>query len=220
MNDNDLWLSLWRDRDTAFHQRKVNSLLIRFWTELKLPRRSRILVPLCGKSLDMIWLSQQGHEVIGVELSPLAVKTFFKENHIKPSRKRDGQLTLWKHGRLSIYCGDLFQLQPEQLGRIDAIYDRAALTALPAGLRGAYIEHLQHLTGKHSPALLLTTEDRQQNESDQHFQGIDTELSLLCATRYRINLQHFEAAYPGQEKNLSQGDTDALNKVYRLTPLD
>lgn len=220
MNDNNLWLSLWRNRDTEFHQRKVNPLLTRFWTGLNLPRRSRILVPLCGKSLDMIWLAQQGHEVIGVELSPVAIKAFFNENHIKPSRKRAGPLTLWEHGKLSIYCGDLFQLTPDQLGPIDAIYDRAALTALPPELRGAYIEHLQHLTGKQSPVLLLTTEDQLENESDQSFQGIDPELSLLCATRYRINLQHFETASPHHEKTAMKADTYALNKVYRLTPFD
>ncbi len=220
MNDNDLWLSLWRARDTEFHQRQVNGLLTRFWTGLNLPRRSRILVPLCGKSLDMIWLAQQGHEVIGVELSPIAVKAFFSENHIKPSKKRAGPLTLWKHGRLSIYCGDLFQLQSDQLGPIDAIYDRAALTALPPELRGAYIEHLQHLSSKHSNVLLLTTEDQQDDESQQNFEGIDAELSLLCATRYRVKLQHSEQATPTAKRSITTGRINALNKVYQLTPLN
>lgn len=69
--DNVLWLQCWRDRQTAFHQKAVNQLLARFWPSLDLAKGSRVFVPLCGKSLDMIWLAQQGHEVIGVELSLL-----------------------------------------------------------------------------------------------------------------------------------------------------
>lgn len=139
--DNLLWLQCWRDQQTDFNQKSVNPLLIRFWPGLGLVRGSRVFVPLCGKSLDMIWLAQQGHEVIGVELSPIAVRAFFRENHLKPTRRRVGPFTLWRQGRLSILCGDFFSLTLAELGQIDTVYDRAALTALPEAIRMLYISH-------------------------------------------------------------------------------
>lgn len=57
-------------------------------SSLDLAQGSRVFVPLCGKSLDMIWLAQQGHEVIGVELSPVAVEDFFRENGLNPVQRR------------------------------------------------------------------------------------------------------------------------------------
>lgn len=75
--DNHLWLDFWRDERSDFHQIAVNPLLNKFWPSLKLAHGSRVFVPLCGKSLDMLWLAQQGHEVIGVELSSIAVEDFF-----------------------------------------------------------------------------------------------------------------------------------------------
>ena len=93
--DNVLWLKCWRDQRTGFNQKTVNQLLTRFWPSLDLVQGSRVFVPLCGKSLDMIWLAKQGHEVIGVELSPIAVWAFFRENHLKPARRQIGKFTLW-----------------------------------------------------------------------------------------------------------------------------
>src|SRR5665811_341557 len=141
--DNVLWLQCWRDQRTDFNQKTVNQLLTRFWPSLDLARGIRVFVPLCGKSLDMIWLANQGHEVIGVELSPIAVRAFFRENRLQPARRQVGKFTLWKHGRLSILCGDYFSLTKGDLGHIDTVYDRAALTALPEDIRLLYVAHLR-----------------------------------------------------------------------------
>ena len=125
--DNVLWQQCWRDRSTDFHQKSVNAFLTRFWPGFELEPGSRVFVPLCGKSLDMIWLAAQGHEVIGVELSPIAARAFFSENRLRPVRRKVGNFTLWEHGKLSILCGDYFSLTQRDLGRIDAVYDRAGL---------------------------------------------------------------------------------------------
>ena len=84
--DNELWQQSWRDRDIAFHQHVVNPHLVKFWQNLRLTAADRVFVPLCGKSLDLLWLAEQGHPVIGVELSPLAVRAFFRENKLHPTR--------------------------------------------------------------------------------------------------------------------------------------
>ena len=132
--DNHLWLKLWRNNDTDFHQTTVNTLLTRFWSKFELKQDSRVFIPLCGKSLDMLWLLEQGHEVIGVELSPIAVKAFFKENGLTPTKKRIGQFTSWQHGKLTILCGDSFKLTQANIGPINTVYERAALHPLPQNL--------------------------------------------------------------------------------------
>ncbi len=214
-DDNRRWLQAWRDSAICdFHQKKTNPLLMRFWNTLDLPPGSRIFVPLCGKSLDLLWLADQGFEVIGIEISPLAVKAFFHENRLPVQRQKQGRLNLWHSGPISIYCGDIFSLQIEQLGHIDAVYDRAALTALPELLRARYAEHLQSLLPASAPLLLLTIEDSAAASPGSQTAGIDHEISQLYAAGFDIQLTHCESLHD----NLLQPELSAEYKVYHLSP--
>lgn len=216
--DNQLWLQLWRDdRRTDFHQKTVNRFLTRFWPGLNLARGSRVFVPLCGKSLDMVWLAEQGHQVIGVELSPVAVRAFFRENRLRPARRRLGKFTLWQHGRLGILCGDYFSLTPTDLGKIDTVYDRSALTALPEDIRKLYVAHLKRLVPESATVLLLTTEDAEE-EDRSHAQalGVAEEIKTLYAEDFEIDLTHAESVFdPNQSPD--HPPERAAYKVYRLT---
>ena len=141
--DNPLWLQMWRDRQSdEFHQVSVNKYLMRFWHTLNIPRGSRIFVPLCGKRPDMLWLAEQGYQVIGVELSRLAVKAIFEETRLQAVKQRLADFTLWRHRNISTLCGDYFSLSPTHVGQIDPVYDRAALTALPEDIRPLQVDHL------------------------------------------------------------------------------
>ncbi|MBT9097171.1 thiopurine S-methyltransferase [Methylovulum psychrotolerans] len=215
--DNLLWLQCWRDQQTDFNQKSVNPLLIRFWPGLGLVRGSRVFVPLCGKSLDMIWLAQQGHEVIGVELSPIAVRAFFRENHLKPTRRRVGQFTLWQQGRLSILCGDFFSLTLAELGQIDTVYDRAALTALPEAIRMLYIAHLQAIVSQVAQVFLLTTEDAQADETLGEALGVGEEITALYAEGFAIELTHVESVFERNPEWPEQPPERTEYKVYRLS---
>jgi len=214
--DNQLWLRLWRERRTDFHQQAVNPLLSRFWPSLGLAPGSRVFVPLCGKSLDMLWLVEQGHEVIGVELSPLAVKAFFRENHLQPVKRRQGRFTLWQHGRLAILCGDYFALTRADLGQIDSVYDRAALTALPEDLRRRYVAQLRLLLPATCPVFLLTIEDAAEHASLQQALGVDPELQALYAADFDIDLAHVESLFEADPQAPEQPPKRAEYKVYRL----
>jgi len=161
--DNHLWLEFWRDERTDFHQSVVNPLLSKFWSSLDLAPGSRVFVPLCGKSLDMIWLAQQGHEVIGVELSPVAVADFFRENGLQPVQQQTGTFTIWSAGKLVILCGDYFALDKADLGQFDTVYDRSALTALPENIRDQYVAQLRRLVPDTAKVFLLTVEDAAEN---------------------------------------------------------
>jgi thiopurine S-methyltransferase len=215
--DNPLWLQFWRDLRVDFHQLAVNPLLAKFWPSLELTHGSRVFVPLCGKSLDMIWLAQQGHEVIGVELSPIAVRAFFRENGLKPVKRRQGQLTLWQAGKLSILCGDYFALTKADIGFFDTVYDRAALTALPEDIRVLYVKQLKQIIPHHAKVFLLTIEDAAEKESLNQAIGVGEEITALYAQDFAIDLAYVESVFEPDPDSPNQAEKRAEYKVYRLS---
>lgn len=218
--DNELWQQCWRDRNTDFHQTAVNPGLIRFWPSLGLNPGERIFVPLCGKSLDLLWLARQGHPVIGVELSPLAVRAFFKESGMQPERRKQGKFTLWQSGNIDILCGDLFDLTAADLGPIAVVFDRAALTALPEDLRAAYLVQLQCIVPADCKMFLLTTEEPDSNETADQPYAIADEITDLYALAFDIELRHVESAYETDPDPAIALPVRVEHKVYVLTPKD
>lgn len=217
--DNALWRQCWRDRLTDdFHQKTVNPLLTRFWPGLNLAAGSRVFVPLCGKSLDMLWLAGQGHEVVGVELSSIAVGAFFRENHLRqPARRKVGDFALWEHGRLRILCGDYFALTREDLGHIDAVYDRASLTALPEDIRPPYVDHLRWLTPEARRVFLLTTEDAEEGETVAEAQAASREIESLYERDFEVELAHVESRFDAVPGAPNRSPQQSEHKVYRLS---
>jgi len=214
--DNQLWLQCWREQRTDFHQSEVNPLLSRFWPSLKLVHGSRVFVPLCGKSLDMIWLAQQGHEVLGVELSPVAVEDFFRENGLSPVKRQAGQFTLWSHGKLGILCGDYFALNAGDIGIFDTVYDRAALTALPENVRGQYVAQLGRLAPKNAVVFLLTIEDAAEDATLSQATGVDEEIARLYTAAFEIDLAYVESVFEPDPES-PEVMRRAEYKVYRLS---
>jgi len=149
------WLARWQNGQTGFHEAGGNAALRKFWPGLA--AGSRVLVPLCGKSADMMWLEQKGCDVTGVELSEIAVRAFFAAADISFDIETSGELTRFRarQRRLSIYCGDYFRFSAAPF---DAVYDRAALVALPPELRPAYARHTQSLLKAGALQLLITLE--------------------------------------------------------------
>jgi thiopurine S-methyltransferase len=211
--DNPLWLQFWRDQRTDFHQTEVNDLLARFWPKLHHVPGSLIFVPLCGKSLDMLWLADQGHQVIGVELSPVAVSAFFSENGLRAKRRRTGKFVLWQHQNIRILCGDFFALTKSDLGAIDLVYDRASLTALPEDLRALYVAKLRSLIAPHISIFLLTTEEGQATSA-----AIDTEIKTLFSADFAITLTHAENSFEPNSNPVDSLPQAIEYKVYQLSP--
>ncbi|MBP6750907.1 MAG: thiopurine S-methyltransferase, partial [Xanthomonadaceae bacterium] len=82
--DAEFWHRRWQDNQIGFHQHEATPMLQAHWATIGAPTGCRVFVPLAGKSLDMLWLAAQGHRVLGIELSPLAVAQFFAENALQP----------------------------------------------------------------------------------------------------------------------------------------
>lgn len=216
--DNELWQQSWRDKNTDFHQKAVNPHLVKFWSSLGLTATDRIFVPLCGKSLDMLWLAAQGHTVIGVELSPLAVRAFFRENRLQASRRPVGQFTLWESGRIGILCGDFFQLEAADLGDVAAVFDRASLTALPDEIRGAYLQHLRDILPSACKMLLLTTEEPEDGETQGQPFAVADEIASLYTSAFDIQLSHVESIFEADPDPAVMTSIRVEQKVYLLTP--
>ena len=144
--EKSFWLERWQAREIGFHEGQANTLLTRHWDQIALQPPARVFLPLCGKTRDIHWFLSQGYAVVGVEFSAQAVKELFTELKLPANIRRLGALELYQAPGLDIYVGDIFALDPAQLGPIDAIYDRAALVALPAQTRDAYARKLQDLT--------------------------------------------------------------------------
>jgi thiopurine S-methyltransferase len=152
----DFWLSRWREGRIGFHEGAPNAFLRAHLATLGAARR--VFVPLCGKTEDLAFLAAHGHAVVGVELVEDAVRAFFAEHELTPTVTSRGALTEYASGAVTLLVGDVFATTPALLGPIDALYDRAALIALPEALRVRYAAHLRALLPRGADGLLVTVE--------------------------------------------------------------
>jgi len=169
----DEWLARWESGHTGWHEANGNRALRKFWPGLT--GGGRVLVPLCGKSPDLLWLSQQGCDVTGVELSEIAARAFFNEADIRFETGTDGGLRWFRsvEHQLTMVCGDYFHFSDEPY---DALYDRAALVALPHSLRPAYVKHTKTLLKVNATQLLITLEYDQQKVDGPPFSVLPDEV--------------------------------------------
>ncbi len=217
--DADFWYQRWRENRIGFHETAVNPLLIRHWDAIRVGRSARVLVPLCGKSLDMIWLASRGHRVVGVELSPVATEAFFTENDLDPRvRQRDG-FEVWDAGDIRIFCGDFFALMPKLVGRLGAVYDRASLIALPPDLRPRYVQHLVGLMSRGPvPQLLITLEYRADEVVGPPFSVAADEVRAVYAGHYEFDVLADNDALDANPNLRRKGITALREIAWRLLP--
>jgi Thiopurine S-methyltransferase (TPMT). len=150
---NEFWLDRWNTGRIGFHENEVNQSLIQYWPNL--PLGSRVLVPLCGKSNDLIWLVEQGYDVTGVELSSLAVVEFFGDNDLAYTTEQTayGKLHSANEMTLRVFEGDIFDFD----GKVfDACYDRAAMVAMPSTLRQSYVEKVSACLREDAHILMIS----------------------------------------------------------------
>jgi thiopurine S-methyltransferase len=150
----DYWQERWQEGRIGFHRGDVNPRLVEHHQVLS--DAVRVLVPLCGKSVDLEWLVVRGLEVVGIELSELAAQAFFAERGFSPETRQQGSFTVYQHGGVSIFVGDFFAANNDELGSFEGVYDRAAMIALPEDVRARYAAHLQTLLTPKAKLLLVT----------------------------------------------------------------
>ncbi len=202
------WHERWSENRIGFHQSDFNRWLTQYWSTLGLSGDESVFVPLCGKSRDMLWLREQGHQVTGVELSDLACRDFFAEQGVDIDAIDVGDFHRRERDGICLLAGDVFKTTRAALSNPRAIYDRAALIALPPEMRIDYAAHIAHLTESGDQILLVALEyDNERNEPPFSVKG--DEVRRLYSEEFVI--EELDSA------NLNEGRFENQREVvYRL----
>lgn len=190
--EHQFWHDKWQSNEIGFHQRNTNPWLIRHLDKLPLPVNGHWFLPLCGKTRDIDWLIQQGFQVSGCELNESAVTQLFSRLDLQPTITTTAQHRIYRTRQLTVWVGDVFELTAGDLGHVDAVFDRAALVALPEHMRPAYASHITMITAS-APQLLICFEYQQ---------------SLMSGPPFSVPAQEVMQLYKDHDdiKVLSQAD--------------
>ncbi|MGB3125750.1 MAG: thiopurine S-methyltransferase [Pseudomonas sp.] len=210
------WQERWARNQIGFHLPEVNPYLQRHWPRLALPEGAKVLVPLCGKSLDLIWLATLGYRVMGVELSDQAVEAFFSEQGLTPRISQRGAFTVYQAGLIEVWCGDFFALDAEAVAECTGLYDRAALIALPPLMRAQYAGHLNGLLRPGCRGLLVTLDYDQAQKAGPPFAVSDDEVRVLLGARCVLEVVEERDILGESWKFLQDGVVRLDERVYCL----
>lgn len=183
--DANFWHKRWEENSISFHEREANPLLVTHFKTLALAEGSRVFLPLCGKTLAIAWLLAQGYQVVGAELSELAIQQLFAELVVEPEITQIGDLKHYSAPDVDMFVGDIFNLTRGTLGKVDATFDRAALVALPEKVRSQYAVHITAITDN-APQLLITFEYDQTLMDGPPFSVDGNEITRHYSDNYAI----------------------------------
>ncbi len=210
------WQARWARNEIGFHAPEVNPYLRRHWPALGLPAGSRVLVPLCGKSLDMSWLLAQGYRVLGVELAQRAVEDYFAEQGLHAQRAEQGGFNIYRAGGLELWCGDFFALTAADVADCAGFYDRAALIALPAPMREQYVAHLRAILPPRALGLLIGLDYPQDEMDGPPFAVDEEELDRLFGLGWQLQRLEQQQVLEQNSRFAQRGLTRLTESVYRL----
>ena len=213
----EFWHQRWQQDQTGFHLTEVNEYLLRHWNTLGVRTGSRVLVPLCGKSVDMAWLARNNYPILGVEYSCKAVEAFYEEQGIEFTSQQTQDFTLYSARQIDILQGDFFKLDTQRLSDIQAVYDRASLVALPEDMRVAYADLLIQSLPLQANILLVTVEYEQSEMQGPPFSVTEDEVTRLFSGSFDIELLEQQDMLAGQPRFRERGLGYMLEKVYKLT---
>lgn len=212
----EYWQQRWQCNEIGFNQSQPNPLMQRYFPKLALKPGDCVFVPLCGKSIDMIWLAGQGYQVIGVELSGQACKAFFHENKIRFKVTEMNGFAVYKSDEITLFAGDFFKFDKHLFDKIDAVYDRAALIALPPEPRKLYSEQLAKLLEPDTKILLITTSYDQREMQGPPFSVNEIEVNELFKTNFGVTHVYSKSVKDIPEHLKAKGLMHAIEHVHSL----
>lgn len=184
--DANFWHDRWHNKEIGFHQPLYHDLMLKHWPQLGLGSGSQVFVPLCGKSLDMVWLAEQGHRVVGAELSEIAVDEFFAERGLTPQTEAIGAFSVKRAGPYELWCGDFFALPRDALADVAGVYDRASLVAFPPDMQDRYAASLTALLPETAAMLLVTLDYDQTRMAGPPFAVPHAQVQRLFGDRFTV----------------------------------
>ncbi|KEQ18370.1 thiopurine S-methyltransferase [Endozoicomonas numazuensis] len=213
MNNPD-WVTRWKEGRIGFHRPEFNESLLKFWPQLDVSQTQSVLVPLCGKSLDMIWLRQQGLEVVGTELVEMAVASFYQEQNLQPEVKDFQTYRHWQADDIHILEGDFFAL-PENSLQSPVFYDRAALIAVPSAMRKQYVDQLLRAAPNLQEGLLITVEYDQDLVQGPPFSVEEDEVRTLFSPWFEVIKLDAHSSFASTSLK-EKGVNELVEVVYKL----
>jgi thiopurine S-methyltransferase len=214
--DHQFWHERWIRHDIGFHQKQIHELLVRHWPALKVPAGSSVFVPLCGKSLDMSWLAAEGHRVIGTELSVLAIDAFMSGQALDPAVSYIEGFEVKRAGPFELWLGDHFAMPPGATSHIAAVYDRAALVAMPRTLQTEYAAKLAELTPKGVPVLLISLDYDPSEITGPPFPVPNRQVVSLFGPDFRIELLETRDGLEGSPNLRNRGLCRLAETAFKL----
>ncbi|NDL71537.1 thiopurine S-methyltransferase [Vreelandella alkaliphila] len=181
------WRQRWQEGRIGFHLSDTHPSLIQHWPMLNVAAGAKVLVPLCGKSLDMRWLADKGYPVLGIELAPEAIEQFLVQRNAGVSRYTQAGFDVSRQGNVELWCGDFFHLHIQQAAEVGAFYDRASLIALPPATRERYAFHLAQLVPPGAKGLLIGL-THEEADAGPPFSVPDSEIQRLLTPNFRVEL--------------------------------
>jgi thiopurine S-methyltransferase len=206
------WQHRWETEQTGWHRAVHNDLMVKHWPSIGAPEGCEVLVPLCGKSLDMHWLAEQGHAVVGLELVEQGVKAFFAEAGLSPERTERADHTAYSAVPFTLLNGDVLELAAGTV-QADAWYDRAAMIALPDTVRAAYVQQLRQQTKPGAVGLLITFAYAQEEMDGPPFALLDEDVHRYFAEGFEV--ERLEKVDLDDEKG--RGVSWITSSVFKLT---
>ncbi len=213
----DFWKQRWADQQIGFHLDEVNPNLAQYWSEIADREGQQVLVPLCGKSVDMIWLAAQGCQVMGVECSEQAVQQFINEQQLTATTSQQGEFTLYQAEDIQLLQGDFFKLTAALLQSVTAVYDRASLIALPVDMRMQYVELLQCNLPRSVTILLVTVDYEQALMQGPPFAVSHNEVERLYRPSFDISLLDERNVIDDSPRFRERGLNHMFERVYKIT---
>jgi thiopurine S-methyltransferase len=202
----DFWHERWQTGQIGFHLPHVNPSLITHGHHLR--AGPRVLVPLCGKSLDLEALAAAGHLVDGVELSALAIDAFWREAQRPPTVSYlpdGGRVT--QHERIRLFERDVLTHID---GPYDACWDRGATVALPPNLRRAWVRHHAGLMRPGAVTLLVSLHREPTDSEGPPFCVPPDEVEALYGATHHVERLSSALADP------ARSDVPMIETVWRL----
>ena len=206
----EFWHRLWDRNEIGFHNKYVNGLFLKNFPKLQLKKYSKVFIPLCGKTVDIKWLLDNDYKVTGIELNEKAINELFDSLKLEPNIKKAGSLLLYSAKNIDIFLGDIFALDKTILGKVDIIYDRGAIVALPSKMREKYTSHLINITDS-ALQLIITYEYKQNLMKGPPFSVEESQLKDYYSDYYNFKLMNIIKEIGSEKLNISE-------KIWVLNP--
>jgi thiopurine S-methyltransferase len=213
------WHKYWEENRIAFHEGQVNPYLKRFLPIYNLQPGDTVFMPLCGKAVDIFWLTQQGFNVIGVELSEIAVRSFFEESELEFSHQQYNRFNLFRSDKISLFQGNYMHLESSDIAACKLVYDRASIIAIESFNRSSYVQKMLEIIPARTPMLMVTLDYDQQVMSGPPYAVSSEEIRQLFAPDYETILLHSSEQIEERPRWRENGLSSLIESALSLSAL-